>query len=110
MICIQAALSGDFTVIEVSVSVSAEEFVLLLNKIMLGLSSDNINIDFEIYSLFITYYIEGEISEYHIAQLNRLKMKILYQSLRHFDSVLKHPSFPTVPWWLQRLLPLSLIS
>ena len=71
MICIQAALSGDFTVIEVSVSVSAEEFVLLLNKIMLGLSSDNINIDFELYSLFITYYIEGEISEYHIAQLNR---------------------------------------
>ena len=71
MICIQAALNGDFTGIEVSVKVSAEEFVLLLNKIMLGLSSDNINIDFEMYSLFITYCIEGEISEYHIAQLNR---------------------------------------
>ena len=74
MICIDAAIKGSFTGLDVSVSVSVEEFVLKLNAIMLGLSQDTLNIDLNLYLEFITLYFEGEISQY---QINALTRKVL---------------------------------
>ena len=76
MICINAALSGDFSDLETSVAVSGGEFVLLLNTIMLGLSQDIININLDLYNEFITFYIDGEMSEYQISQLQSAKSSI----------------------------------
>ena len=76
MICINAALSGDFSDLETSVAVSGGEFVLLLNTIMLGLSQDIININLDLYTKFITFYIDGETSEYQISQLQSAKSSI----------------------------------
>ena len=76
MICINAALSGDFSDLETSVAVSGGEFVLLLNTIMLGLSQDIININLDHYTKFITFYIDGETSEYQISQLQSAKSSI----------------------------------
>ena len=77
MACIDAALAGDFSGLTVSKSVSAEEFMVMLNKIMLGLSQDNSNIDI-LYFDFILLEIEGEISEYHVQSLLRLLRLILW--------------------------------
>ena len=52
MICIDAAIKGSFTGLDVSVSVSVEEFLLKLNTIMLGLSQDTLNIDLNLYLEF----------------------------------------------------------
>ena len=71
MRCIDAALAGDFSALNATKSVSAAEFMLMLNKIMLGLSDDTTNIDFIIYFDFILLEIEGEISQYHIQSLLR---------------------------------------
>ena len=76
MICINAALSGDFTDLETSVAVSGGEFVLLLNTIMLGLSQDIININLDLYNEFITFYIDGEMSEYQMSQLQSARSSI----------------------------------
>ena len=76
MICINAALSGDFSDLETSVAVSGGEFVLLLNTIMLGLSQDIININLDLYNEFITFYIDGEMSEYQISQLQSARSSI----------------------------------
>ena len=74
MICIDAAIKGSFTGLDVSVSVSVEEFLLKLSTIMLGLSQDTLNIDLNLYLEFITLYFEGEISQY---QINALTRKVL---------------------------------
>ena len=74
MICIDAAIKGSFTGLDVSVTVSVEEFVLKLNTILLGLSQDTLNIDLNLYLEFITLYFEGEISQY---QINALTRKVL---------------------------------
>ena len=76
MICINAALSGDFSDLETSVAVSGGEFVLLLNTIMLGLSQDIININLDLYNEFITFYIDGEMSEYQMSQLQSARSSI----------------------------------
>ena len=76
MICINAALSGDFSDLETSVAVSGGEFVLLLNTIMLGLSQDIININLDLYTEFITFYIDGEMSEYQMSQLQSARSSI----------------------------------
>ena len=76
MICINAALSGDFSDLETSVAVSGGEFVLLLNTIMLGLSQDIININLDLYNEFITFYIDGEVSEYQMSQLQSARSSI----------------------------------
>ena len=82
MICIDAAIKGSFTGLTVSVSVSVEEFLLRLNTIMLGLSQDTLNIDFNLYLEFITLYFEGEISQYQIDALTR-KVLIFLLYIRH---------------------------
>lgn len=71
MTCIDAAIKGSFTGLEVSVTVSVEVFLMKLNTIMLGLSQDTININLDLYLEFITLFFEGEISEYHIDALTR---------------------------------------
>ena len=76
MTCIDAALAGDFSGLTVSKAVPAEEFMMMLNKIMLGLSQDNTNIDI-LYFDFILLEIEGEISEYHVQSLLRLYRQML---------------------------------
>ena len=78
MICIDAAIKGSFTGLNVSVSVSVEEFLLRLNTIMLGLSQDTLNIDFKLYLEFITLYFEGEISQYQIDALTRKVLILLH--------------------------------
>ena len=78
MICIDAAIKGSFTGLNVSVSVSVEEFLLRLNTIMLGLSQDTLNIDFKSYLEFITLYFEGEISQYQIDALTRKVLILLH--------------------------------
>ena len=71
MRCIDAALAADFSGLNATQTVPAAEFMLMLNKIMLGLSDDTTNIDFIVYFEFILLEIEGEISEYHIQSLLR---------------------------------------
>ena len=83
MICIDAGIQGSFTGLNVTVSVSVEEFLLKLNTIMLGLSQDTLNIDLNLYLEFITLYFEGEISQYHI---NTLTRKVLLMLIFTFNS------------------------
>ena len=78
MICIDAAIKGSFAGLNVSVSVSVEQFLLRLNTIMLGLSQDTLNIDFKLYLEFITLYFEGEISQYQIDALTRKVLILLH--------------------------------
>ena len=81
MICIDAAIQGSFTGLNVTVSVSVDEFLLKLNTIMLGLSQDTLNIDLDLYLEFITLYFEGEISQYHIDTLTRKVLTMLILTL-----------------------------
>ena len=104
MICIDAAIKGSFTGLDVSVSVSVEEFVLKLNTIMLGLSQDTLNIDLNLYLEFITLYFEGEISQY---QINALTRKVLtFYFVKILKSVRK-VSQVLVPKWGPYLLNFS---
>ena len=70
MVCIDAALAGDFSGLNATQSVSAGEFMMMLNKIMLGLTDDITNIDI-VYFEFILLQIEGEISPYQVESLLR---------------------------------------
>ena len=70
MRCIEAALAADFSGLNATQSVPAAEFMMMLNKIMLGLSDDITNIDL-VYFDFILLEIEGEISQYQIQSLLR---------------------------------------
>ena len=81
MICIDAAIKGSFTGLDVSVSVSVEEFLLKLSTIMLGLSQDTLNIDLNLYLEFITLYFEGEISQYQINALTRKVLTFWYAQI-----------------------------
>ena len=71
MKCIDAAIAGNFENLNVSVNVTADKFISSLNTLMLGLSQDIVNVDFVLYIEFITFYFEGEISEYQIESLLR---------------------------------------
>ena len=71
MRCIDAALAADFSGLNATQTVPAAEFMLMLNKIMLGLSDDTTNIDFIVYFEFILLEIEGEISQYQLRSLAR---------------------------------------
>ena len=71
MVCIDAGISGSFDGLNVTVAVSADIFLDKLNTLMLGLSQDNLNIDFQLYTEFLTYYIEGETSLYILQSLTR---------------------------------------
>ena len=70
MAYVDAGISGNFSGLDVSKKVPAEEFMEMLNRIMMGLSQDITNIDV-LYFDFILLEIEGEISEYHIQSLLR---------------------------------------
>ena len=71
MVCIDAGISGSFDGLNVTVAVSADIFLDKLNTLMLGLSQDTLNIDFQLYTEFLTYYIEGETSLYIMQSLTR---------------------------------------
>ena len=70
MVCIEAALAGDFSGLNATQSVPAAQFMMMLNQIMLGLTDDITNIDI-VYFDFILLQIEGEISEYQVQSLLR---------------------------------------
>ena len=71
MKCVDAAIAVNFDSLNVSVNVSADQFISSLNTLMLGLSQDIVNVNFELYIEFITFYFEGEISDYQLESLLR---------------------------------------
>ena len=71
MKCVDAAIAGNFDSLNVSVNISADQFISSLNTLMLGLSQDIVNVNFELYIEFITFYFEGEISDYQLESLLR---------------------------------------
>ena len=86
MRCIDAAVAADFSALNATQSVSAAEFMMMLNKIMLGLSVDITNIDLVVYFDFILLEIEGEISQYQLQSLLRsVRLRLmLKESLKIF--------------------------
>merc|ERR1712241_987480 len=76
MVCIDAGISGSFDGLNVTVAVSADIFLDKLNTLMLGLSQDTLNIDSQLYTEFLTYYIEGETSLYIIQSLTSIKATV----------------------------------
>ena len=76
MVCIDAGIAGDFSGLNLTKSVTAEEFMMMLNQLMLGLSKDITNIDPQYYFDFILLQITGEISQYQIQSLLRFSTKL----------------------------------
>ena len=66
--CSAAALENDFSALtNATVRVSAERFTTALESLMMQLALGFFRLEIESLTMFITYRIEGEISEVHTA-------------------------------------------